>query len=290
VSAAAPDPVSPFRPDSHRTPDESAERSSLHELVIRVHGVLLAISATRELHDALASVVGCWHSAHMPDGTAPHARTCISAADPLAVPGYTLTCAGRPPMSAPDVESLVYLLQAWIDDEVVRHVERLATVHAGVVGYGDKALLLPASSGSGKTTLVAALLERGARYVTDEIALLDEHGQVHPYPRPLMMRDRPRVPRPVFPSAFGAAVERGPLPVGAILFLDYRHDCRLQLESRSASHSFLLLLRHTWSRLPEPVGPIGPLLRACDTAAGYEGVRGEAGPAADEILRLVNVR
>ena len=206
------------------------------------------------------------------------------------MPGYTLTCAGRPPTLAPDVESLAYLLQAWIDGEVVRHVERLAAVHAGVVGYGDQALLLPAGSGSGKTTLVAALLERGARYLTDEIALLDEHGQVYPYPRPLMMRDGPRVPRPVSPSAFGAAVERGPLPVGAILFLDYRRDGRLQLESRSASHSFLLLLRHTWSRLPEPVGPIGPLLRACDTAAGYEGVRGEAGPAADEILRLVNVR
>ena len=190
-------------------------------------------------------------------------------------------------MSAPDIESLVYLLQAWIDAEVVDRVEHLVPVHAGVVGYGDRALLLPASSGGGKTTLVAALLERGARYVTDEIALFDEHGRVHPYPRPLMMRDGPRGLRPVSPSAFGAAVERAPLPVGAILFLGYRPDRTLQIESRSASHSFLLLLRHTWARLPEPVAPIRPLLRACDTAAGYEGTRGDAGAAADEILRLV---
>ena len=47
-------------------------------------------------------------------------------------------------------------------------------IHAGVVGDGKGALLLPAAPGSGKSSLTAALSRSGLDYFSDEIALLEE--------------------------------------------------------------------------------------------------------------------
>ena len=62
-------------------------------------------------------------------------------------------------------------------------------VHAGVVGWKGRALVLPGTSFAGKTTLVAELVRAGATYYSDEYAVVDEQGRVHPYPRDLQMRD-----------------------------------------------------------------------------------------------------
>ena len=54
-------------------------------------------------------------------------------------------------------------------------------VHAGVVAWRGRALVLPGTSFAGKTTLVAELVRAGAIYYSDEYAVLDEQGRVHPY-------------------------------------------------------------------------------------------------------------
>ena len=51
-----------------------------------------------------------------------------------------------------------------------------------MVGCGGGALLLPGGSFTGKTTLVGALVRAGAVYYSDQYALLDEDGLIHPYP------------------------------------------------------------------------------------------------------------
>src|SRR5579871_2793500 len=58
-------------------------------------------------------------------------------------------------------------------------------VHAGVVGWRNRAIVLPGASGAGKTTLVTALLRAGARYYSDEYAVFDAGGFVHPFARRL---------------------------------------------------------------------------------------------------------
>ncbi len=62
-------------------------------------------------------------------------------------------------------------------------------VHAGVVGWRDCAILLPGRSFSGKTTLVTAMVRAGASYYSDEYAVLDSRGRVHPYPKPPSIRE-----------------------------------------------------------------------------------------------------
>lgn len=61
-------------------------------------------------------------------------------------------------------------------------------VHAGVVGWKNRAVIIPGMSFSGKTTLVAKPIQAGAKYYADEYAVLDESGLVHPLPGPLGIR------------------------------------------------------------------------------------------------------
>jgi len=52
-------------------------------------------------------------------------------------------------------------------------------------------LLLPAPPGSGKSTLCAALVARGWRLLSDELALIDmETGMLLPLPRPISLKNQ----------------------------------------------------------------------------------------------------
>ena len=58
----------------------------------------------------------------------------------------------------------------------------------GGCSFNDRALLVPGQTFTCKTMLVQALVEAGATYYSDEYAVLDDAGLVHPYPRPLSIR------------------------------------------------------------------------------------------------------
>lgn len=67
--------------------------------------------------------------------------------------------------------------------------QRYLVLHAAVIGYEGRVLLLPGAPGVGKSTLCAGLVARGWRLFSDELALLEpETGLVHPIPRPLSLK------------------------------------------------------------------------------------------------------
>ena len=91
-------------------------------------------------------------------------------------------------------------------------------VHAGVVGWDGRAIVIPGASFAGKTTLVQAWLEAGATYYSDEFAVLDREGRVHPFARPLAIRDGSgTVTRQVPVAALGAESGTTPLVIGLVL-------------------------------------------------------------------------
>src|SRR5436309_2710437 len=61
-------------------------------------------------------------------------------------------------------------------------------IHAGVVRIGDCGVLIPGSTHSGKTSFVAELVRHGAEYYSDEYAVVDADGLVHPFAKPLSIR------------------------------------------------------------------------------------------------------
>ena len=77
--------------------------------------------------------------------------------------------------------------------EVNRLVRSTSTahllVHGAVVEIAGRGVVLCGASGSGKSTLSLALVERGAGYLSDEIAAIDAASmRVTAYPKPITLR------------------------------------------------------------------------------------------------------
>ncbi|MDI1241978.1 MAG: hypothetical protein PSX80_08680 [bacterium] len=95
-------------------------------------------------------------------------------------------------------------------------------LHAGVVEWRGKAIILPGHSHKGKTTLVSELIRLGAGYMSDEYAVMDENGLVHPFERDLGVRFAPdEGPTPVDPAVFGGARAIDPVEAGMIVFTGF---------------------------------------------------------------------
>ncbi len=158
-------------------------------------------------------------------------------------------------------------------------------VHAGVVGLKGKALVLPAFSYQGKTTLVAELVKNGAEYFSDEYAVFDEQGLVHPFERDLSVRTENSIlPVPVSIESIGGKVASGPAPVGMVFITEYREDAVWEPE-------ILTLGRGLMEIIPQVI----PIrfntefsLKLLNTALSHAIIakcpRGEAGLAAKLIL------
>jgi hypothetical protein len=113
-------------------------------------------------------------------------------------------------------------LEGEIQQYVAMKARDRVFIHAGVVGWQGRAIVLPGRTMAGKSTLVKALLAAGATYYSDEYAVLDCKARVHPYPRRLSLRrdssaaDRPRA------TDLGATTGTRPIPVGLVVFTEYR--------------------------------------------------------------------
>jgi hypothetical protein len=188
--------------------------------------------------------------------------------------------------TAPSPLAAIPRVQRALDEAVVRRQAGIAVVHGGVVGHDGRAILLPGPTGAGKSTLVAELVRRGALYFSDEYALIDGAGRVHPYPRPLLLRDESGDGRPVLATDLGGTVAREPVPASLILGLHHAADATLTVKSVSQGDGVLLLLRNTPQVLADKSWLRVPLERAVGGAACYTGRRGEAREAAAAILRL----
>jgi hypothetical protein len=158
-------------------------------------------------------------------------------------------------------------------------------VHAGVVGWRGQAIVLPGRSFSGKTTLVAALVRAGATYYSDEYAVFDRHGRVHPYARPLSIRAEKRgPPRRCSAEELGGVAGTRRLPVGLIALSEYLPKKKWRPRSLSPGQGVLALLAHTVPARRRPAAALATLEQAVSGAAVLRGFRGEAEHAAAAIL------
>jgi hypothetical protein len=189
--------------------------------------------------------------------------------------------------SSCDVETLVPALVRVLDDAVIQRLTALRAVHAGAVLWRGRALLLPGATHAGKSTLVAELLRRGATYFSDEYALIDSEGRVHPYPRPLLLRNGSSKQFPVLPQECNASVGDAPAPIGWILSLEYQPAGTWHVAALPQGEGVLSLLRNTPHFLAESPDMMRNFQRAVAGATCYNGSRGEAAHAADHIQKLV---
>ena len=160
-------------------------------------------------------------------------------------------------------------------------------IHAGAVGWKGKAIVIPGKSGSGKTRLPAALVEAGATLFSDEHAVLDPKGRVHPYPLPLRMKER-RNGRTseVTVEALGGAAQARPLPVGLVLSTRYDPEASGRLRRMSEGRAALALMAHAVQARIRPNRVMEASGRAAEEALRLQGRRGEADEIVDTLLNL----
>src|SRR5439155_21468851 len=84
-----------------------------------------------------------------------------------------------------DRQALLEAFQSDLHLYVAEFARRRLFVHAGAVGWGGRAILIPGRSMSGKSTLVEALVRAGASYYSDEYAMVDRDGRLDAVLRPL---------------------------------------------------------------------------------------------------------
>jgi hypothetical protein len=182
-------------------------------------------------------------------------------------------------------------LAAHAEAFVAEHAPDHLFVHAGVVGWEGRAIVMPGASFAGKTTLVQAWLEAGATYYSDEFAVLDRTGRVHPFARPLAIRDGSTAPaRRVPASALGAETGTTALPIGLVLATSYRAGARWRPRRLTPGTALLALMRHTVAARGNPRHSMPILKQAAIGGRAFAGPRGEARPLISAVLRHIRTQ
>lgn len=182
-------------------------------------------------------------------------------------------------------DEILTALEDHLDSVVATEARGRLFVHAGVVGWHGHAILIPGASGSGKTSLVAALVQAGASYYSDEYAVLDARGRVHPFPRPLSIRTELGEPsRRIRADDLGGVAATTPLSVGLIVVTQHRPGASWRPRSLSPGQAFFALLRNTVAARAQPDKAVPVLRQVASQAPALTGRRGEAAATAGQVL------
>lgn len=218
-------------------------------------------------------------------GALPHLRECLPpgarpSSSPIVKQLYSLVVGGeqRPGVRrfsiayanaarlarTADLAEAIEAIAADLRLHVAAKARRRVFVHAGVVTWNGRAIVMPGRTSIGKSRLVEALVEAGATPYSDRYAVVDDRGRVHPYER----------------------VDRGrPLPLGMLVDVPYRAGARWRTRRVSRGKGALALLASAVAVTDAPEA-VTALARAVMPAAVVRGVRGEAKEAAGRILAL----
>ena len=184
-----------------------------------------------------------------------------------------------------DTDQVLEALENHLQLYVAEQARRRVFVHAGVVGWRGRAIVIPGRTMSGKTTLVKALVEAGATYYSDEYAVFDERGRVHPYLKPLSMRENGGGrTKKILPEALGGTTGVKPLPVGLVVATSYREGVRWRPRQLLPGRAVMALLAHTVSARRKPERALTTLRQVVADALVLKGARGEVGEVAETLL------
>lgn len=182
--------------------------------------------------------------------------------------------------------ALLEPLAASLRLHIAEHAPEHAFVHAGVVAWHGRAIVVPGRSFTGKSTLVSALLRAGATYLSDEYAVIDRDGLIHPYPKPIALRrDGGHVSFDHDPSEFTALpAADGPLPLGAIVVAPYEAGTTWRPEPMSTGGGAMALIENAVGVRRDPARVLATIRAAAEPAVAFDAPRGESDETAASLL------
>jgi hypothetical protein len=194
---------------------------------------------------------------------------------------YLVEGGSLPLTRADDLESALSAFESDLQLHIAERARGRIFVHAGVVGWRGRAILIPGPSFSGKTNLVVALARAGATYYSDEYAVIDARGRIHPYPRPLATR---RKGKRWQAKTLGLPTGRRPLPAGLVVLSHFEKGATWRPKTLSRGRGLLALLQNTVAARSRSRAALRYLDCVLKRARVLAGARGEAAPAAAALL------
>jgi hypothetical protein len=203
-------------------------------------------------------------------------------------PLYEITESGMVLGTESNLQAAASIIESWAQLTVATLAKELVFVHAGVVGWQNRAIIIPGRSLSGKSTLVLALVEAGADYYSDEYAIFDSEGRVHPYWRlpKLRVASGNKVASHLIDGVLSGPPPT-PIPLGWVLFSRYEPDGSWQPRRLTCGETLLGLLDNTIPLRSRPEQSVKTLTTAIANAQGFEGPRGEAADFVQQTLALL---
>lgn len=256
------------------------------EVAARAYGVRFRVRVTHDEH--LPVVV-----ARLPPGTRVCAATerelfCVTLETQVADTGQRVTRVlldGEVQVESSSEIVALDALESVVRFEVARRAPRWTFVHAGVVGWNGRAILVPGESRAGKSTLVRALVRAGASYYSDEYAVLDRRGLVYPFAQPLMYRTDIGTRERMSVGDLGGTLGSGALRVGLVVMTRYAAGASWRPDTLTPGEGLLELLTNSVRAQSAPVMVMRALAGVVESAPVIRSLRGEADDTTAALLR-----
>jgi hypothetical protein len=269
----------------HDPLSDSAGRSSV---VAKAFGLRIAVESSDPdlLTGVLPWLPDGWSDGR--DGACLDRMYQLSVAEPedgAALLTYAFAIDGEHKYRSPNFALFCDYFENDLHHYIATFTRRYLFVHAGVAVWQGRAIVIPGRSYAGKSTLTRALLEAGAAYYSDDYAIIDDDGLVHPFPRHLRLRDQAAISQSrVDPRDHGWPVGLEPVPIGLVAALRYDAEQGWDVREVSKGAGVLALLGNTVAARERPVDALATMAKAVEHAVVLEGTRGEAEEAARLLI------
>jgi HprK-related kinase A len=201
-------------------------------------------------------------------------------------PQVRFDCDGMAPFKPLPVEQAYPMFEWVLNWCVSSRANRYLIIHAAVVEKDGCAAILPAPPGSGKSTLCAALVGKGWRLLSDELALVGlDDAMITPLPRPISLKNgsieviRRYAPGSVFSRAVSDTSK------GTVAHLKAPADS-IARASETARPAWVIFPKYEAGAGAslEPVAPARAFMRVAENAFNYSLLGAQGFEALAEVI------
>lgn len=265
-------------------------RDTIHELSIKVYGIKICIKADTnsllgELKNQIVNAVPVEFE-FINDQNPNHIIYVKKLEDEMFE--FYKNGESFGPMSKTVIfEMFISILRVIIAEFAVKKV----ILHAGVVAWNGKAIVIPGKSFRGKTTLVSEFVKKGAIYYSDDFAVLNKNGFIQSFPKALSMRgiidDETQVDYSV--ESMGGRAGKRNIAVGMILLTEFEpnlHAKQWKPKFLSAGQGILEIIPHTVPIRNNTKFALNVLNKVASRAIIVKSRRGEAKEFVDFMINF----
>jgi len=255
-----------------------AEAVSLASYGVRVG---IRVSTSNILEDLLKRIPVAWKPAASPIVERMYSVIAGRKSPRASLRLYNLVYANAERISrAADFEQSLEAFESDLQLYIAENAPRHLFVRSGVVGWRGRAIIMPGENFSGKTTIVREMVRAGATYYSDEYAVIDREGRVHPFLKPLGLRDGDK--REINNPGGRAGIK--PLEPAMILICKYKLGARWRPRRLSPGEGALEIMANAVSTRGRPARALATIHKVVSRATIMKGTCGEARQVVEYVL------